>query len=285
MREFISDNAYTKLVKRIATLAMLIVMLLPMAVFAEEDYSQGSSELASKPRVFDKADVMGSEVKSKLEKISNDAKKKYGADVIFVAVNTLNDRSATEYADDFFYKNGYGEDNDRNGLVFLIAVEDRKWAISTNGKTIDAFTDAGQAYIMDNVLPYLKDDDFSGAFSKFGDYVIDFYEKYTQGRPYDKSTLPKKKRNILLSVAYTFGVAIVPTGLIAFCLIQQMKSVRKQTTASNYLKRDQSNARVVSENYIRSGLVRNRRIDDEDGGSSTHGNSSGGISGGSSGSF
>lgn len=284
MNSFCISKRFSTNIFKILFTILLVIMLLPNSFADEIDYSQGSSELSSKPSVFDSAKIIDNDTKLKLEDISQKAKEKYNADVVFVSVKTLSERTATEYADDFFYKNGYGEDNNRNGLVFLIAVDERKWAISTNGDTIRAFTDAGQEYIMEGVLPYLKKDNYSGAFSEFGNYVLNFYEKAAQGKPYDYSNLPKKERSKAISFLYAIIFSIIPTAVIVIILVGQMKNVRHKTTAEQYVKKDKSSARVIGENYIRSSLVSHKRSD-SDSGSSTHTNSSGGISGGSSGSF
>lgn len=247
------------------------------------DYSMGGSPLLSnRPSVFDQAQILNEDTKSKLNKISKEIKSKYNADVVFVSVETLSDKTATEYADDFFNNNGYGAYNDKNGIVFLVSVDERNWAISTNGKSIDIFTDIGQKYIMDKVSPALKDNDFDSAYLTFGEYAVDFYRQAATGSPYDKSNLdlPKTGKDYL----YAAFVAIIPTVIIIGVLLGQLKSVSSEEKARAYLDDSDKKLRVVSERYVRTAVTRTKKSDN-DSGSSTHSNSSGGRSGGSSGSF
>ncbi|MBC2575349.1 TPM domain-containing protein [Peptostreptococcus canis] len=268
----------------IFSLFILLLSFFTINISAQTpDYSKGGSLLLSnKPNVFDQAQILNEDTESKLNKISKDIKSKYNADVVFVSVETLSDKTATEYADDFFNNNGYGADNDKNGIVFLVSVNERKWAISTNGESIDTFTDIGQKYIMDKVATALKDDDFDLAYLTFGRDVADFYRQAATGSPYDKSNLdlPKTGKDYL----YAALVAIIPTVIIMGVLFGQLKSVGSEKKAIAYLDDSDKKLRVVSERYVRTSVTRTKKSDNNSG-SSTHSNSSGGRSGGSSGSF
>ena len=54
-------------------------------------------------------------------------------DVIVVTVASLDGKTAESYADDYFDFNGYGLGQDRDGILLLLSMEDRDWAISTHG--------------------------------------------------------------------------------------------------------------------------------------------------------
>ena len=61
--------------------------------------------------------------------------------VVVVTENSLDGKSAQDYADDFFDYNGHGYGDDDSGVLFLIGMDERKWAITTYGYGITAFTD------------------------------------------------------------------------------------------------------------------------------------------------
>ena len=84
-----------------------------------------------------------------------------------VTVNSLEGKTAQAYAEDYFIDHGYGQGENGDGILFLLDMGDRNWAIATHGYAIEVFTDAGQSYIMDQVKPYLSDGDYNEAFHKF----------------------------------------------------------------------------------------------------------------------
>ena len=62
------------------------------------------------------------------------------------------------------------------GILFLIAMSERKWAISTYGFGTEAFTDAGQEYIMKQIRPALSDGNHYQAFMSYAVQADDFLE-------------------------------------------------------------------------------------------------------------
>ncbi len=119
----------------------------------------------------------------------------YRCDVVIVTVSTLGRKTSEAYADDFFDYNGYGygavpDDNgvtrDGNGILLLLSMEDRDFAISTSGYGIKAFTDYGiQTYLEPLFLPYLSSNDYSGGFTAFANGCDDLLKYASEGVPYD----------------------------------------------------------------------------------------------------
>lgn len=77
--------------------------------------------------------------------------------MIVVTVDSLNGKTVEEYADDYYDDNGYGYGENNSGILFLVAMDDREWNISTSGDAITAFTDAGLAYMGDQFVSDLSD--------------------------------------------------------------------------------------------------------------------------------
>ncbi len=269
-------------------MSLFIVTLLPIMGLAEgTDYSiGGSAELSNKPYVFDGAGVLEQKTKDDLNKISKEIKEKYDADMVFATVDNLGEKTATQYADDYLHYNGYGSGNDKSATLFMISVKDRKWAISTKGRSIDVFTDAGQKYIINNIKSSLKKDDFNQAFAKFGSYSIDFYRQAKEGKPYDKGNMPRDSKFYLIRVSIAVLASAAISIIVSFVLKNQLKSVAFKGEANDYIKEDTMKGDTVEEEFLRSNTVSTYIGDSNSGsgGSSTH-SSSGGTSGGSSGSF
>lgn len=236
--------------------------------------------LEKQTNVYDEANLYSDETEAYLNEVIARIQANYNADLVFVTTNSLNGLSSQTFADDFFHYNGFGRNNN-NGIVFLLSPSDRDWAISTNGSTINTFTDAGQKYIMDNVSKYLKDDDYDNATMAFANYAEDFYRQDAQGKSYDKGNLPFKLG--LMHYGISLVGALVVTVGIAGGFLNQLQSVKNATNASNYQER--SNVDILKERFVTTSVI-SRKIEksSSSGGSSTH-SSSGGVSGGSSGKY
>ena len=119
----------------------------------------------------------------------------YRCDVIIATVSSLGSKTAEEYADDFFDYNGYGYGAtadasgttvNGDGILLLLSMEDRDFAISTSGYAITAFTDFGiQTYLEDRFLPYLRENDYNGGFTAFADGCEDLLKMAREDIPYD----------------------------------------------------------------------------------------------------
>ena len=132
-------------------ICILIVfcLLLPLTVFAAEEKTPVPTIPAQRqlPLLVDEASLLSaSEEKVLLEKLE-DISQKRKCDVAVVTVESLGNKSATAYADDFYDYNGYGYGVNDDGILLLISMEKRDWAITTYGFAKTAFTKSGQEYI------------------------------------------------------------------------------------------------------------------------------------------
>ena len=216
----------------------------------------------------------------------DDISERQGMDVVIVTVASLDGKTATEYADDYFDYNGFGQGADRNGILFLISMEDRDWAISTRGDAIAAFTDAGQAHITDEMVPMLSEGEYADAFVCFANYCDDYITQANAGEPYDVDNMPKEKLDTIwipLSLAIGMAVALI------VCLIMksQLKSVRSQPEAMSYVINDSVSFTEQSDVFLYKTLTKTKiqKAESGSGGSSTHTSSSDATHGGSSGKF
>jgi len=245
----------------VLTIIFCIASLVP--VFASSD-----REL---PLLVDDADLLtNSEEKSlnsELERISEE----YECEVAIVTVNSLDSKTSTEYADDFFDYNGYGYGENDDGILLLVSMRDRDVAISTHGFAIRAFTDAKQDYMYDKFLPYLSNGDYNKAFSTFADLCGEILAEARAGTPF----LSGKRLIVSLVIGVIF--ALIITGIMK----SKLKSVRYQPEATSYVKHGSFNIKFSRDLFLYSKIDRRRKPKDSSG-SSTHTSSSGRTHGGSS---
>lgn len=234
------------------------------------------------PRLVDDADLLTDSEETALCETLDEISERQGCDVAVVTVGSLEGKTATAYADDFYDYNGYGMGDGDDGILLLISVEDRDWAMTTYGYGITAFTDAGQEYLAEEFRPALSDGAYAEAFQRYSTLCDEFLTQAKTGVPYDAKNLPKKPLS-LLWIPGAIGIGVV----IAFCITAQMKgklkTVRWQAAAADYLREDSLQVTQSRDIFLYADV--DRREKPKDSGSSTHSSSSGRSHGGSSGSF
>ena len=250
------------------------------------DASDDSGFSGEYERLTDSAGLLSEEeaqtVLAKLDEVSERQK----FDVVILTVDSLEGKTATEYADDFFDHYGYGYGKEKDGILLLVSMEDRDWALSTHGYGITAFTDAGCDYIADQFKSSLSDGEYEKAFEIYIDQCDAFVTQARDDRPYDNSNLPRKPLGIIwVPVALVLG--FICAVLIVGGMKQQLKTVAGKMTAGNYQKKGSLNVTERSDLFLYENVTRTAKpkSSDEDSGSSTHTSSSGETHGGSSGKF
>lgn len=242
------------------------------------------------PRLVDNADLLTdseeSDLLSKLDEISE----RQQMDVVIVTINSLEGKTATAYADDFYDYNGYGFNDTRDGILLLVAMDDREWAISTCGSGIPTFTDAGQEYIVEQFKPDLSDGYYFDAFNTFAELCDDYITQAETDEPYDSNNMPKEDfplvRNILIALAAGVIIGII----VVLVMASQLKSVGMKRNASDYTVPNSLRLTQNQDLFLYHVVTKRVRPKDDDssfggGGSSSHSSSSGSSHGGSSGSF
>ena len=280
--------------KLLLSMALMLMILsgrfVNVNAMSSDTQSTQPKEVSSGERLKDEAGLLNEDEADSLLTQLNEISERQNCDVIVVTVASLDGKTAESYADDYFDFNGYGLGQDRDGILLLLSMEDRDWAISTHGFAITAFTDAGQSYMTDHFLSYISDGEYAQGFQKYAELCDQFLTQAKEGEPYDTDNLPKG------SVAFVWlPIDIVIGCIIAFFRAQgkkkRLKTVRKKVSARDYIVQGSLKARTNREILLNS-VVSSRDISSSDngssdsgGGSSTHTSSSGETHGGSSGKF
>ena len=280
--------------KLLLSMALMLMILSGRLVnvnaMSSDTQSTQPKEVSSGERLKDEAGLVNEDEADSLLTQLNEISERQNCDVIVVTVASLDGKTAESYADDYFDFNDYGLGQDRDGILLLLSMEDRDWAISTHGFAITAFTDAGQSYMTDHFLSYISDGEYAQGFQKYAELCDQFLTQAKEGEPYDTDNLPKG------SVAFVWlPIDIVIGCIIAFFRAQgkkkRLKTVRKKVSARDYIVQGSLKVRTGRE-ILLNRVVSSRDISSSDssssgsgGGSSTHTSSSGETHGGSSGKF
>lgn len=265
-------------------LAVIITILLAMSAVLPA--SAEGAYLREAPLVADHADLLDDDEESKLTELLEEISERQRCDVVVVTTDTLEGKSAMEYADDYYDYNGYGYGEDRDGILLLVSMEDRDYWISTCGFGITAFTDAGIEYISDEFVPYLSDGDYETAFIEYASLCDKFLTQAYEEEPYDVGNMPHRSMPIFW-IFGSFVVGFIIALIMASAKKSALKTVRRKPEARDYevpgsfslsLQKDRLVNRFVTTRKI-------ERQSSSSGGSSTHTSSSGSTHGGGGGKF
>ena len=259
---------------------LLLVSFMPLTVYGEA-VTAYERQL---PRLVDEAGLLTVEQAERLTEKLDEVSERQKLDVIIITVDSLEGYTATQFADDTFDYNGFGMGDNYDGILLLISMEERDWAISTHGYGITVFTDAGQEYMVDSFLGHISNGDYYEGFDTFADLADSFITQAKTDAPYDINNLPKKPMSpiwILISILGGALIALIATGVMR----SSLKSVSKQRVASNYLVSTAMSPFANQDLYLYSVVTKKLKPKENEGGSSTHKSSSGRTHGGSSGKF
>lgn len=228
-------------------------------------------------------DGAGYLMQSELDELTKDldaVREKYDFEVAIYTESTMTSATAEASADDIYDYNGYGAGENDDGIMLYICSGTREYHFTTHGKGLEYFNTNGLIYLESQVLPYLSEDDYYGAFNAYIETADELLQMAESGTPYNEKQYSTK---------YLIGVIIVC--LIAPLLIalwmmngklKKMKTAVENDYAANYMKPGSMNIAVSRDLFLYSTVTRTEKPKSNSG---THTSSSGRTHGGRGGSF
>ena len=256
----------------------------------ENNQSEQNSQIPNErllPRLVDDADLLDTSEEEELENELDEISERQQFDVVVVTVNSLEGKTPQDYADDFYDYNGYGYGSDHDGVLLLVSMEDRDWYMSTTGYGITAITDAGREYISDQFVSYLSDGEYLKAFETYAKLCDEFVTQADTGEAYDSGNMPKGEYAWVLYLGIAIPVGLLIALIIVECMRRQLKSVRMQNSAANYVKKGTMVIDGKYSHFLYAQTTRRKKPEPStsSSGSSTHVSSSGTTHGGGGGKF
>lgn len=240
------------------TLCLLLLLALPLAVSADNPY------------VVDDAGLLTSAEIAQLEERSAQFYTDTGMELVILTVDSLDGKTVMAYADDYFDAN-YGE----NGILLLIAMQEREWHISTTGTAIEAFNDVDLMGMEDGIMKYLPEGKYFKAFDRFLSDA-EYYWNNEEVTDFEAS----------LVIGLPVGLVIA---LITILIMRgTMNTKNAQRAASEYQVDGSFNLRKHQDLFLYSRVTKTAKPKDTDSGSSgssVHTSSSGRSHGGRGGKF
>ena len=226
-------------------------------------------------KIYDFADLYTDSEEKDLYNEVNSYIQSYNMDLVIVTINRNNKSSPQEYADDFYDYNDFGISSNRDGVLFLIDMQNREIYMYTTGTAIEMYNDYRINEALDSVYTYMSDEDYYEGTSNYIDIIKDYA---ASGYPNNSTISNKGDRP---SIVTTMIVSLIITIIIMGILISKNKMVRKATTAEEYLNKESVNIKNISDILVSSNTTKQKiEHNTSSGGSSTHHSSSGGSHGG-----
>ena len=272
--------------------AVFLVSICP-AVFAAE----------SLPMIVDQADLLTDTEEAALESKAQSLRSEYAMDVIILTVDSLNGIRAQDYADAYYDENGYGYGDENNGILFLLAMQEREWYISTCGEAIYAFTDYGIQELAEGAFSYLLDDNYADVFDAYLSNIPEYFQAYDQGEPIDgyadysgdyyhgdQDEIVYYEEEFEPSIFLSFVVGVIVAGISLLFMRLSMNTKRQKHNASDYMKAESFRLTKKQDLFLYSKVSKVRRqqnntSSNNGGGSSVHRSSGGRRHGGGGGKF
>lgn len=273
--------------KRKIAIVLVCLLVLALPVFAAGRY------------VVDEADLLLSSEESALEQTAEQIRDTYQFDVVLVTKDSINGGDAWQWANHYYDMSGYADD----GILFLLVMDTREWAISTCGSGIALFSDSDQEYMIDQIIDDLSGADYYSAFARWlslceseldaGEDVLydpsyddgyDYDYDYDYGYGYDPQ--PNYFLRIVAAIAVGLLGSMIPMGILK----GQIRNVRSKSGAEDYTRPGSMNLTTRSDRFLYTHTSRVRRAQNNSsggrgGGGGVHRSSGGRSHGGSRGRF
>ena len=192
----------------------------------------------------------------------------YQEEIRILTIDSLGNFYAEEYADWYYYSNDFAED----GILLLIAMNEREWYIYTSGDMIYRFTDNDIQNLGSTFTQYLANGENYRAFERYLD-ALPYYIEGKQDEP-----------DFMLSLV----IGIIAGGVAVWGMSASMNTKRKQSTASYYMENNSFRLHTHQDLFLYSKVdkVRREQNNNSSGGKTTvHRSSSGRSHGGGGGKF
>ena len=244
------------------TVAVLLVMALPLSVGAQ---TTNTPFLQDDAKVLNYLNLEGQWMNATLIEISH----RLQLTVAIATVPTLGSSKIDSYTRHYYNNANYPY---ADGVILLLAMDEREWYIYTTGDAYDYLTDAALDDIEDAIVPLISANHYLEAFSTYAKLCDTYLTMGKEGHPY-RGSFPW-----LRNVAFAIGIGLLVGLLSVSAMRSQLKSVRPRREAHEYTRPGSMNV-TLSRDLFLYRIVRKRPRPKDSSGSRSGGSRSGGRGG------
>lgn len=233
-------------------------------------------------RVTDNAGLLNAADKQSLEQLVSSIAANYKFELVIVTEMDIGDAWPMDYADDFFDYNGFGLGRDRDGCLLLVVTGSRDYWFSTSGRGIGILTPAAYNKLEDDVLEYLRYNDYAGAFRTFIQDWEEFLVLDAKGRHYN---FFHEYNAILVIAGWITSLAI--GFIVVLAWKSRMNTIIAKGQAAAYVVHGSLAFKEQKDRFLYSAVTKTRRESQSSssGGRGIHTSSSGRSHGGGGGKY
>ena len=199
--------------------ALLFIIVSLLALAAPSADAAVLPKPSQREYIVDTAGIVSAEDRAQIEKIGEELREKTKAEIVVVTVTTLDGTDIESYANELFRSWGIGDAKQSNGVLLLIAKDDRKFRIEVGYGLEGEITDGRAGEILDKMKPYFRDEKYSegvlNAYQKLAAYAY-HAAGVTPGADMSE-TLEEEEPSILMNV-FIFFLAIIGMILLGVIL-------------------------------------------------------------------
>lgn len=189
---------------------------------------------AAQALVQDGAGLLSAEEARQLSAQAQAIQDDYGLPVYIITVPAMNGESdAYAYATQLYDQGGFGAGADQSGIMLLLSMQYRDYALIAHGEGNNVLTDYGNEKMADSFLSYFGEDDWAGGFADYLATAESYcHAYYVDGEAYDVGSANRGFLFVCIAIA-----SPLVGGLAVAAMVQQMKTARRQTHAEYYVER------------------------------------------------
>lgn len=224
--------------RRLACIVLVALLLLGLCctAFAEAP--------ATEPQLWNITDTVGlltSDEDLTLEARAEEISAQYGVGIYLLILEDYSEYYDDPYetAYELYHQNTLGMGEDRDGVILLMSMSDRKYATFFYGPKAEyAFDAYGQELMEEEFLDDFRDDDWYDGFEDYLEVCAEYLERAEAGDPVRgdySSAGGSSVSGIGTTILVCLGISAVIAMIVCLILRGKMKSVRKGTHADAYV--------------------------------------------------
>lgn len=228
--------------------------------------------------VYDEANLLSSSEEEEIARILDDLGEKYDVELVIVTVPEL-DGDPEVFVENLYDTMGFGYGDSHDGVLLMVSMSPREYQILVNGFAADAIGVYAHENIIHNVGACLSDRDYAAACRTFANECDYYLDAHINGFPTEATQPAGDTEKADFSIGSTLISSLViglVVGLIVVAILAgQLKSVKKQNQARDYVKPGSMQLTERSDIFLYRNVSRVKR----DSGSSSSGSRSRSSSG------
>lgn len=224
--------------RRLACILLAALLLLGLCCTA---FAEAPATEAQLWNITDTVGLLTSDEDQSLEERAEEISAQYGVGIYLLILEDYSEYYDDPYETAYQFYHGYtlGEGEDRDGVILMLSMSNRKYATFFYGPKAEyAFDAYGQELMEEEFLDDFRDDDWYDGFEDYLEVCDEYLARAEAGDPVRgdySSAGGSSVSGIGTTILVCLGISAVIAMIVCLILRGKMKSVRKGTHADAYV--------------------------------------------------